>query len=324
MKEVPCMYRLKPICGLPVRVELPKCMYRLRQIQGSYDATDVRRDNIMAKSHEIEEQENLPAVTKLEQRQEIILAQLRNLKCLVEELSRQLRLPPTSSVQTSGVLCMKESAPKEVLQLVVKASPARIPHALLALIQSSCSGVEDASKVKPRCVEVNWHSHSTLCKPLPSLPSSNEQSCAPSIRITFIWKDAVKQVEFSIGNSPVWLKGEPLLMRVILSHLSSTPVKDNVVTDVALAALLDSCAAISDISSESSSSSIKQTFSEANKWFSCLDLIPSNSHSMSVGEMSLWGALKSVSSIGNDGCLPQETPAKLKDWFTSYSKFLGY
>ncbi|XP_046404086.1 uncharacterized protein LOC124169493 isoform X4 [Ischnura elegans] len=273
MKEVPCMYRLKPICGLPVRVELPKCMYRLRQIQGSYDATDVRRDNIMAKSHEIEEQ---------------------------------------------------ESAPKEVLQLVVKASPARIPHALLALIQSSCSGVEDASKVKPRCVEVNWHSHSTLCKPLPSLPSSNEQSCAPSIRITFIWKDAVKQVEFSIGNSPVWLKGEPLLMRVILSHLSSTPVKDNVVTDVALAALLDSCAAISDISSESSSSSIKQTFSEANKWFSCLDLIPSNSHSMSVGEMSLWGALKSVSSIGNDGCLPQETPAKLKDWFTSYSKFLGY
>ncbi|XP_071445059.1 aminoacyl tRNA synthase complex-interacting multifunctional protein 2-like isoform X2 [Hetaerina americana] len=325
MKEVPCMYRLKPVCGLQARVELPKCMYRLRQIQGSFDSTDVRHNNVMAKSFIIEEQDNHPAVTKLEQRQEIILSQLRNLKRLVDELSRQLRVPPSSAVQPAGSICMKKSfqevAPKEVLQLVVKASPSRLPHALLAVIQYSCDGVEDSSKVKPGCIEVKWYSHSTLSLPLPCLPTSQEHKCKPSVCITFIWKDAVKGVEFSVGNSPFWLKGEPLLMRVIMSHISTTPSEESIVSDVALAALLDSCAAISELTKSSSSSSVRQTLSEANKWFSCLDLIPSRYHRMSASEISLWGSLKGL-CITNDGSLPQETPAKLNEWFTSYSRFL--
>ncbi|XP_071445066.1 uncharacterized protein [Hetaerina americana] len=270
MKEVPCMYRLKPVCGLQARVELPKCMYRLRQIQGSFDSTDVRHNNVMAKSFIIEEQ---------------------------------------------------EVAPKEVLQLVVKASPSRLPHALLAVIQYSCDGVEDSSKVKPGCIEVKWYSHSTLSLPLPCLPTSQEHKCKPSVCITFIWKDAVKGVEFSVGNSPFWLKGEPLLMRVIMSHISTTPSEESIVSDVALAALLDSCAAISELTKSSSSSSVRQTLSEANKWFSCLDLIPSRYHRMSASEISLWGSLKGL-CITNDGSLPQETPAKLNEWFTSYSRFL--
>ncbi|KAG8222877.1 hypothetical protein J437_LFUL003522 [Ladona fulva] len=328
MKEVPYMYRLKPICGLHARVELPKCMYRLRQIQGLVDPTDVMDNNILAKSSFIEEKENHPAVKTLEQRQEAILGQLRNLKLLVEELSRQLKAPPSSSPSLADRTCPnKRSQEKEVLRIVVKASTRRLPHALLAAIRLWCPRDGEATKVNPGELQIRCFCHSTASKPAAEVISDNfSGKGSPSVQLTLIWKDTVPGgVEFSIGNSCSWLRGEGLLLSLMLSHLPSnvSQKKASLLNEISLSALLDSCAMVSYVNKSSSAAAFKKALSSLWKLASNSDLIPTGAHSISVGEIVLWGTMKDLYQH-NNGRLPSEPPEKLATWFNSYSQFLGF
>ncbi|XP_069695056.1 probable aminoacyl tRNA synthase complex-interacting multifunctional protein 2 isoform X1 [Periplaneta americana] len=241
------MYRMRPIIKLTEELELPKCMYRMRNIQQAYlnSRVELQLSNKIQPSSISEQVKKflkcpLPEMTALENRQEAILAQLADLKIQLATLRSQLKQTPVPEVKqgtdTSSKTC-------NILQngvihdVVINASPEYPPYSLAALRRLWGDGLK---------LGVHCHVHSSITN-LPksldcflSLVSSNfEQGRSPLLNVTLVWKNVGADTELVVSPMKhVTVKGEVNILRY-LSRLGPPRYNYELGTDPATSARVD-------------------------------------------------------------------------------------
>lgn len=237
------MYQVKPICGGPVKTDLPTCMYKLPNIHA-------QQGNSCASEHALQNGEVDPAVKALEARQDEIMRKLYELKAAVEGLAKTVTTPDADldltvssslSSQSCGSTTFKGVTDLDTLlgkdlgalrDIVINANPARPPLSLLVLHSLLCQRYRVLSTV---------HVHSSVTNVPPQLLSCLGPRHADSyarhmfqLGFTLIWKDVPKlQMKFSVQNMcPI--EGEANVARFLFKLLAPYP------GDAALATLVDS------------------------------------------------------------------------------------
>lgn len=243
------MYRMRPIIKLTEELELPKCMYRMRNIQQAYlnSRVELQLPNKIQPSS-ISEQCPLPEMTALENRQEAILAQLADLKTQLATLRSQLKHTQTPIPEVKeGTDTLSKTC--NILQngvihdVVINASPEYPPYSLAALRRLWGDGLK---------LGVHCHIHSSITN-LPksldsflSLVSNNfEQWRSPLLNVTLVWKNVGADTELVVSPMKhVTIKGEVNILRY-LSRLGPPKYNYELGTDPATSArvdgILDTC-----------------------------------------------------------------------------------
>ncbi|XP_053708092.1 aminoacyl tRNA synthase complex-interacting multifunctional protein 2 [Synchiropus splendidus] len=233
------MYKVKPICGGDVTIDLPTCMYKLPNIHTQPGS---------ASQPALQNGEMDPAVKALEARQDEIMRKLYELKAAVEGLAKTVTTPDadldltvSSSLTSPSSASLQGTADLDSLlgkdlgalrDIVINANPAQPPLTLLVLHSLLCQRYRVLSTV---------HVHSSVSTVPPQLLSCLGPRHVDSyarhlfqLGFTLIWKDVPKlQMKFSMQNMcPV--EGEANVARFLFKLLAPYP------SDPALATLVDS------------------------------------------------------------------------------------
>ncbi|XP_021921919.1 probable aminoacyl tRNA synthase complex-interacting multifunctional protein 2 isoform X2 [Zootermopsis nevadensis] len=237
------MYRMRPIIKLTEELELPKCMYRMKNIQQAYLNNRLEHQlSNETRPTSISEQCPLPEMTALENRQEAILAQLADLKNQITALRGQLKqsaAPP--AVKETNI---SRSRTCNILQngvihdIVINASPKYPPYSLVALRRLW----GDSLKLGVRC-----HIHSSVLQ-LPTnlenflsvISDDCDQERSSLLNITLVWKDVGPDTELVVSPMKhITIKGEVNILRY-LSRLGPPRYNYELSNDPAVSSRLDS------------------------------------------------------------------------------------
>ncbi|KAK4876449.1 hypothetical protein RN001_012871 [Aquatica leii] len=214
------MYKTRQIIKHDLKVDLPTCMYGMRNIHAKTNDLGPLGDHVspFQDSADISKQvkqllkriEDLSEMDTLIDRQERILRQLNDLRQEMLNLKTNL----CSTTVTNELVKNAVSTPTEVpklLNIVINVSPQHPPYSLL-LIKKLCVDLFN--------VNVSTHLHSTVSslpektltfeKQLQSFPVNAN---LPTYTIRLIWKTVVPSCELIVSQVPI--SGEPNVLRYL-------------------------------------------------------------------------------------------------------------
>ncbi|XP_065155791.1 probable aminoacyl tRNA synthase complex-interacting multifunctional protein 2 isoform X2 [Atheta coriaria] len=247
------MYAMRPIVRHDMPVTLPTCMYSLPIIQGAIDGdgvvTAAKSNNGTTSSASVElvgEQNNQTMTMALvQQRQEVILQQLEDLKKQMTAIRDTLRTSSTTSCAVNAIKgnvkntssCDSLNVKLLPTEISINVNPSNPPYFLLLL-----------QKMWKNKITINIQSyiHSTVTQ-LPentrafvqSIPEPVTSSNLTCLTVRLIWKTiGVNQLELT-GARPI--QGEVNLLRYLARLTSSLNYNDNIEMD----SYLDTCYNIS-------------------------------------------------------------------------------
>ncbi|XP_033886607.3 aminoacyl tRNA synthase complex-interacting multifunctional protein 2 [Acipenser ruthenus] len=230
------MYKIKPISGGEIQIDLPTCMYKLPDIHCHRSGSDHAQDQ----SGKVD-----PALKALEARQDDIMKRLYELKATVDGLSKTITTPDadidvTSMVQDTPSMALTGTASLDSLlgkdygalrDIVINANPSQPPLSLLVLYSLLCERYKVLSAVHVHSSVSSVPAH--LLKCFGEQVNHNYSRHDFQLGFTLIWKDVPKpQMKFNIQNMcPI--EGEGNIARFLFSLLGQAQ-------DVLTATLVDS------------------------------------------------------------------------------------
>ncbi|KAK6481749.1 aminoacyl tRNA synthase complex-interacting multifunctional protein 2 [Huso huso] len=230
------MYKIKPISGGEIQIDLPTCMYKLPNIHCHRSGSDHAQDQ----SGKVD-----PALKALEARQDDIMKRLYELKATVDGLSKTITTPDadidvTSMVQDTPSMSLTGTASLDSLlgkdygalrDIVINANPSQPPLSLLVLYSLLCERYKVLSAVHVHSSVSSVPAH--LLKCFGEQVNHNYSRHDFQLGFTLIWKDVPKpQMKFNIQNMcPI--EGEGNIARFLFSLLGQAQ-------DVLTATLVDS------------------------------------------------------------------------------------
>lgn len=213
------MYRARQIVRHDLKVSLPSCMYKLKNIHATSDEAGPLGDHVSParKSVDISEQveqslKNLhlqPEMTALIERQKKILQQLDELRQQMISLKADLSAtngPVAAKALETSFVCPITKVP----DIIINASPTHPPYSLL-LVQ----------KLWSNCFQlrVTMHLHSTVSSLPENAAALSEalQTCTqtnlPTVNIRLIWKEVGPNTELIVSQTPI--VGEVNILRYL-------------------------------------------------------------------------------------------------------------
>ncbi|PSN39773.1 hypothetical protein C0J52_15321 [Blattella germanica] len=323
------MYRMEPIVKLPDQIELPKCMYRMKNIQQAYLNSRVEEQKSNKKqSSSISEQVNkflkcpLPEMAALENRQEAILAQLADLKKQMAALRAQLKQPVAPTVEKGKNV--EAAKTYDLLQngvvhdIVINASPKHPPYSLAALKRLWGDGLK---------LGVQCHVHSSVVELPKELQDFNSVVCSggsgdkvPLLNITLVWKDVGPETELIVSPvKHITIKGEVNILRY-LSRLGPPKYNYELVNEPVSSArvrrvdhLLDSCYSLARSKTVKDRQSLIRVLNNQlgkSRFFA-------GGNEISIADVAAWSVLKQL-----DTRHTQELTNNMSSWFQRCSEVL--
>lgn len=260
------MYQMKPIINHNFAVELPKCMYKMRNIHNQrIIAAGTDHVSSPDKKLDIFDQncQEVPGMAKLEAKQNDILKQLAELKKQIYSLKSELHLENHSakqvpaSIQCSRPIRCENNLPENI---VVNANPSSPPYSLeivQRLLQNQIG------------LLVTSHLHSSVVSlPEPTirlkdaLENFKPKHGVPVINIKIIWKNVnLHNAEFILSYTPIGAEVNllRLLSRLTNSSLNYDSDKSSVETD----SILDQCYLLVRASTKSERANMLRVFSKS-------------------------------------------------------------
>lgn len=189
------MYELKTL--LPAfDITVPKCMYAMKSLA-------LKRDGGTP------EAENASAMTKLEERQEVVIKQLHELRNQLQSMRSSLNVCGKTIQHTQPRGEVYESLP----DIVINAHPKFIPYALLAIKNIW----KDTFNIDVKC-----YSHSTIVSLdqeaiefQKQITANNSSVKSPGIKVTLIWKNTEHTEMISSPTMYVPIYGEVNIIRYL-------------------------------------------------------------------------------------------------------------
>lgn len=321
------MYRMRPVIKLTEELELPKCMYRMKNIQQAYLNSRVEHQlSNETKASSISEQVKkllkcpLPEMTALENRQEAILAQLAGLKNQITALREQLKQPSVLSVTDGTDVSVSRTC--SILQngvihdIVINASPKYPPYSLAALQRLWGDGLR---------LGIHCHTHSSILQ-LPKnldsflsvISSDSTQERSPLLNITLIWKDVGPDTELVVSPMKhTAIKGEINILRY-LSRLGPPAYNYELNSDPAISSrldgLLDTCYTLAQC----------RTVKERQLAICALGgylgkaQFMAGGNGISIADIAVWSVLRQL-----DMQLQRDMSSNVKKWLQHCSQLLG-
>ncbi|KAJ9598491.1 hypothetical protein L9F63_010811 [Diploptera punctata] len=296
------MYRMKPIVNISGQIELPKCMYRMKNIQQAYLKSHVEQTPNKKQFSSISEQVNkflkcpLPEMTALENRQEAILAQLAELKNQMAVIRAQLEQSVTPKIQLGKKVMVTRD--NELLQngvihdIVINASPKYPPYSLAALRRLWGDGLK---------LGIKCYFHSSMLelpdylKDFVSLVSNDiKDDKLPLLNVTLVWKDVGPNTELVV--SPIkhaTVKGEVNILRY-LSRLGPPKYNYELNSEPAMSARVDSILDTCYNMARSTTVKDKQSLIKVlNSHLGKNEFLTGGS-SISIADVAAWSVLKQI------------------------------
>ncbi|RXM32902.1 Vacuolar fusion protein CCZ1-like [Acipenser ruthenus] len=171
VNEIMSMYKIKPISGGEIQIDLPTCMYKLPNIHCHRSGSDHAQDQ----SGKVD-----PALKALEARQDDIMKRLYELKATVDGLSKTITTPDADIDVTS----MDYGALRDI---VINANPSQPPLSLLVLYSLLCERYKVLSAVHVHSSVSSVPAH--LLKCFGEQVNHNYSRHDFQLGFTLIWKD---------------------------------------------------------------------------------------------------------------------------------------
>lgn len=322
------MYRKRPVKKLTEELELPKCMYKMKNIQQAYLNSRVEHQlSNETKPSSISEQVKkllkcpLPEMTALENRQEAILAQLAGLKNQITALRAQLKQPsiPNVTEVTDVSVCRTCSILQNgvIHDIVINASPQYPPYSLAALQRLWGDGLK---------LGVHWHTHSSILQ-LPKnldsflsvISSYSTHERSPLLNITLVWKDVGPDTELVVSPMKhTTIKGEVNILRY-LSRLGPPTYNYELNSDAAtssrLDVLLDTCYSLARCRTVKEQQLAIRTLGG----YLGKAQFMAGGNGISIADVAVWSVLRQ-----KDAQLQQDISSNMKEWLRHCSQLLGF
>lgn len=212
------MYRTRQIVQNDLKVSLPNCMYKLKNIHATSDETGPLGDHVSPtkKSVDISEQvkqflknlQDRPEMTALIERQQKILKQLDELRQQMITLKSDLSTtngPVNAKAYETTFVCPSKIS--KMPNMTINANPTHPPYSLLLIQKLSSFHL---------CVTIYCHSTvSSLPKQAEAfaraLESHQSQPHQSAVNVMLIWKDVGPDPELIISQMPIM--GEVNILR---------------------------------------------------------------------------------------------------------------
>jgi len=213
------MYRMKNIVHFDMVVDVPTCMYKMKNIHGNCRHEGGTANDPVTTQPDITHQKNSVTMESVKGRQEKILKQLEELKVQMERIKSNLKSEPC--VKSSNVNSVSNTVGslniKDLEDIVIHADPVNPPYSLIVLQNIFAKSVQ---------LFVQVYTHSSI-NSLPEVAekfvnnlNKFEVNGVPRITIRLIWKNVkIDQFEFMVSSTIIL--GEVNFLRYISEITSS-------------------------------------------------------------------------------------------------------
>jgi aminoacyl tRNA synthase complex-interacting multifunctional protein 2 len=215
------MYRTKQVVHHDFKVELPDCMYKLRNIHAARNGMVDQRttDHVSSSTKKLDifdqNNQNIPEMADLEVRQEEILKQLAELKKQMDCIRSNLKMTQATSLPTV-ITKSNRVEPPNLPDIIINASPTNPPYSLELIQKLWKNYVFLSVKTYLHSTITSLNENATqLTKTLESFaPMTN----VPKVNVQLIWKNVGANAELIVSQRPIL--GEVNILRY-LSRVSS-------------------------------------------------------------------------------------------------------
>ncbi|KAJ8959962.1 hypothetical protein NQ318_009395 [Aromia moschata] len=301
------MYQTRQIVRYDIPVELPKCMYTLKNIHSTRNGMVDSSDHVSSsdKKLDIFDQNNhkIPGMAELEAKQEEILKQLAELKNQILSIKSDLNIssvpPKKSIISPTSTLCTPVAL-DEFPDVIINASPMNPPYSL-ELAQQLLQGVVT--------LIFSVHLHSTVSS-LPdeakklesSLVNFMPKSKGPEVKVRLIWKNISSNTELLVSHIPIL--GEVNLLRYLSRAIKSPLSYESEPDGTEIDSILDICYLVVRAKTKTERTSLLQTINKSlgkSQWLLGRD-------QASVADIAAYSAIRQASNTS-------EISANLGKWF---------
>ncbi|XP_044753884.1 probable aminoacyl tRNA synthase complex-interacting multifunctional protein 2 [Coccinella septempunctata] len=310
------MYVLRPIISLDAQIELPKCMYRMKNFHAGAENELVGKNpphpenfGTFKQAEQFLKTVENREMAELEKRQEKLLGQLEELKKIMNSIRSSLKLPSkctnsqnlNSNNSNSGI---KKKRSYEVPDIVINANPSYPPYFLLFLQQLLKKEV---------FLNISCYLHSSVSK-LPNVCEAflrklkSQENGVPSVLIRLIWKEIGPVAELNIPHYPI--QGEANILRYLVRILDNELNYERSQNMIKIDELLDLSYRLSFADSKTNRTSLIQSLNKnlKSKWLT-------DQKEISIADVAVYDALKKFASNN-------EINGSLSKWFVQCEKFL--
>ncbi|KAK6625513.1 hypothetical protein RUM43_005812 [Polyplax serrata] len=298
----PSMYRLKPVYEIPQNLDLPDCMYKLKNpaaitVQKSNET--VGKDKKMLSS--IMDKEPLPELTALEAKWDNLSEQLMQLKLQISEIRKNVE--PVCRL-TGYPLCDSNllDSLKILHGAVINARPSSPPFSLLLLKHLHRSSVP---------IILNTHIHSSVSNFPTSLKwfdESKKEAATKTLNLHLIWKEDLLDTELVMNPvKQLPIKGEVNILRLFARSglsLLKYPL-DDILKTTNVDNILDLCHRLAHADTTKDRSFLIRMLTGKlgrNPYF--------GGEEMNIVDICCWSILKQIYDI-----VGQDLPPTLSKWY---------
>ncbi|XP_041976888.1 aminoacyl tRNA synthase complex-interacting multifunctional protein 2-like isoform X2 [Aricia agestis] len=278
------MYHMKTIVPTDERIELPKCMYRVRNIMEVNNINDTEINICEQKSHS--------PVMELEERQDKLLLKLDKLYERIKDISLLCKSTPTLK-QKSVNRSVEQKLDKE---LVLVLDPEVLPWFLIVFVKGT------------KAINMAWHIHSNVDKKnIAKINSfikknqqlSNQRDSKTNVRLIF--KKVASAAELIVSSLEIPIIGSVNIMRYLCLNFAHIVPYDY--TDHNVEGLLDLAFLLERAPEKSKEKILNQIFSQSKNWI--------YKNEFSIIDLAVYNAVKQSQSLVR--ALP-------KQWYDSCEK----
>ncbi|XP_018571406.1 probable aminoacyl tRNA synthase complex-interacting multifunctional protein 2 isoform X1 [Anoplophora glabripennis] len=307
------MYQTRRFVRHDIPVELPKCMYTLKNIHSRNGMVDGAVDHVLAKNKKLDifdqvkqflkNNHKIPGMAELEAKQEEILQQLAELKKQILSIKSDLKIAAVSTTKPSTNFT-SSTCPKITINnlpdIVINANPSNPPYSLqiiqkllqdtLALtfstyLHSTVSSLSEEAKKLDSTI-VNFAPKSNVLK----------------LNIRLIWKTIDSNTELLVSHIPIL--GEVNMLRYLSRAVKSSLNYDSESDCIEIDSLLDICYLLVRARTKTERAGLLQTI---NKSLGKAQWLVGRSQA-SIADVAAYSAIRQATSNN-------EISANLGKWF---------
>lgn len=285
------MYEIRSLIPNDITVELPTCMYEMKNIHLSKSQIADRLSNNAADGNITAQEISLPDLLMIENRQKLLLKQLEELKLQLLTVKSTLKLEQPQRLQCSlpPDVNSKQIMSTQLPDLLLRVNPKSPPYSLLYIqkllrnqcqfvltthLHSNIAGIHENAEVFLRKFEENC--------------SGNNSRFTANVRL--IWKNLeMSQMESCIENA--CLLGEVNLLRYLSRVIPSAPYESKDIDEINH--VLDAIYEFGSLKSKELNKYIEHFTSNLTKnseMFLC-------GNELSIADIAAWSALKQLKDV---------------------------
>ncbi|KAJ8914561.1 hypothetical protein NQ315_010025 [Exocentrus adspersus] len=309
------MYQTRRIVQHDFHVELPKCMYPLKNVHSRNGMVDGAVDHVSTEKKKLDifdqvkqflkNNHKIPGMAELEAKQEEVLKQLAELKKQILSIKSDLKISSVSVAKptanfSSATSKQQVSDNLQDQDIVINANPSNPPYSLQILQRL----LQDTI-----ALTFSNHCHSTVkslteeAKKLDSiLVNFSPNSNTPKLNVRLIWKTIGSNTELMVSHIPIL--GEVNMLRYLVRSFKSSLNYDSESDCIEMDSLLDICYLLPRAKTKTERNSLLQILNKSlgkSQW-----LVGRNQ--ASVADIAAYSAIKQA-------CNTNEMSANMGKWF---------